>query len=101
MFCLFTAALQTYHVYVITGNKMGAGTDANVYIVLFGEHDDTGKLSDLVNKMIVLCSPHILMLMSRQSNLFKQLDTRWPQKWLQLPFMPYWLLEYYRRKVKK
>ena len=37
------AALQTYHVSVITGNKMGSGTDANVYLVLFGENDDTGE----------------------------------------------------------
>lgn len=37
------AALQTYHIYVVTGDKMGSGTDANVYIYLFGEDDDTGE----------------------------------------------------------
>jgi len=36
--------MTTYHVYVYTSDKMGAGTNANVYIVLFGELDDTGKL---------------------------------------------------------
>ena len=41
---LFTAALETYHVYVTTGNVSGAGTDANVWITLFGESDDTGTL---------------------------------------------------------
>ena len=35
--------MTTYHVYVHTSDKMGAGTDANVYILLFGEEDDTGK----------------------------------------------------------
>jgi len=43
-FCwnLLTAALETYHVYVMTGNVSGSGTDANVYLTLFGEKDDTG-----------------------------------------------------------
>jgi len=44
LFTLLAAALQTYHVYVTTGDKWGAGTDANVYLVLFGENDDTGKM---------------------------------------------------------
>ena len=38
------AAMQTYHVYVFTGDKWGAGTDANVYVVLFGDDDDTGQV---------------------------------------------------------
>ena len=36
--------MTTYHVYVYTGDKFGAGTDANVYILLFGEEDDTGNI---------------------------------------------------------
>ena len=36
------AASQTYHVFVHTGDKRGAGTDANVFITMFGQHDDTG-----------------------------------------------------------
>lgn len=36
--------MQTYHVYVFTGDKWGAGTDANVYVVLFGDGDDTGHV---------------------------------------------------------
>jgi len=39
---VFLALKTTYHVLVRTGNKYGAGTDANVYIVLYGEIDDTG-----------------------------------------------------------
>ena len=35
--------METYHVYVTTADVRGAGTDANVYIVLYGENDDTGK----------------------------------------------------------
>ena len=41
---MVSAALTTYHVYVYTGDKFGAGTDANVYIMLYGETDDTGKM---------------------------------------------------------
>ena len=32
-----------YKVSVYTGNKSGAGTDANVYITLFGENGDSGE----------------------------------------------------------
>lgn len=35
--------MTTYHVKVTTGDVWGAGTDANVYIILFGEEDTTGK----------------------------------------------------------
>ncbi|XP_052229243.1 lipoxygenase homology domain-containing protein 1-like isoform X2 [Dreissena polymorpha] len=38
------AAMQTYHVKVFTGNVFGAGTDANVFCILFGEKDDTGPV---------------------------------------------------------
>ena len=36
---------------VFTGNKKGAGTDANVYITMFGEFGDSGekKLSSRKN----------------------------------------------------
>lgn len=39
-----TSVVITYQVKVFTGNKFGAGTDANVHIIIFGEKDDTGKL---------------------------------------------------------
>ena len=32
-----------YKVSVYTGNKSGAGTDADVYITLFGENGDSGE----------------------------------------------------------
>lgn len=35
--------MQTYYVKVMTGTVWGAGTDANVYCVLYGENDDTGN----------------------------------------------------------
>ena len=38
-----TAALTTFHVKVFTGDVWGAGTDANVYIILFGDKDTTGE----------------------------------------------------------
>lgn len=40
----FKALTTTYNVYVTTSNISGAGTDANVYIQLFGEKQDSGKL---------------------------------------------------------
>ena len=42
-FWYISALKTTYHVFVRTGNKLGAGTDANVYITLYGEVDDTGQ----------------------------------------------------------
>ena len=53
----FLAAMQTYHVKVQTGTKWGAGTDANVYVMLYGEQDSTGKLSlwdicNLINGLV-------------------------------------------------
>ena len=42
---IFVAAMTTYHVYVYTGDKFGAGTDADVYIQLFGVEDDTGTVN--------------------------------------------------------
>ncbi|PIK54821.1 putative lipoxygenase-likey domain-containing protein 1-like [Apostichopus japonicus] len=37
------AIMETYHIYVTTSNVRGAGTDANVYVNLYGENDDTGQ----------------------------------------------------------
>lgn len=39
----FSAMSTTYTVKVKTGEKKYAGTDANVYCILFGETDDTGE----------------------------------------------------------
>lgn len=33
----------TYKVHVFTGNKRGAGTDANVFLTIYGEHEDSGR----------------------------------------------------------
>ncbi|XP_043570379.1 lipoxygenase homology domain-containing protein 1-like [Chiloscyllium plagiosum] len=45
---------NSYTVHVITGNVMGAGTDANVFINIYGETTDTGerslKMSNHLNK---------------------------------------------------
>ena len=45
LFCLFAfiAAMTTYEVNVATGDVKGAGTDANVYLTLYGEASDTGS----------------------------------------------------------
>ncbi|XP_047236335.1 lipoxygenase homology domain-containing protein 1 isoform X3 [Girardinichthys multiradiatus] len=46
--------VNTYEVCVFTGDMMGAGTDANVYINIYGENGDTGERplsnSDNLNK---------------------------------------------------
>ena len=40
--------MQTYYVKVTTGTVWGAGTDANVFIVLFGDNDDTGMIENII-----------------------------------------------------
>ena len=40
-----TARLSSYEVSVVTGDISGAGTDANVYIILFGDKGETGDFS--------------------------------------------------------
>ena len=35
----------TYKINVKTGDVMGAGTDANVFMVIFGENGDSGELA--------------------------------------------------------
>ena len=39
-----TLATTSYVISVATGNERNAGTDADVFIILFGSKDDTGKL---------------------------------------------------------
>lgn len=45
--------MQTYHVKVFTGDVFGAGTDANVFCILFGEKDNTGN--DPCDKSVIDC----------------------------------------------
>ncbi len=40
----FLSPGHKYIVHVYTGNKRGAGTDANVYVTLFGEGGDSGEM---------------------------------------------------------
>lgn len=35
--------VNSYEVHVFTGNMWGAGTDANVYVNIYGETGDTGE----------------------------------------------------------
>ncbi len=41
-------------VHVFTGDKSGAGTDANVFLTIYGEHEDSGKewhwMKDFIQK---------------------------------------------------
>lgn len=51
---LLCPTVNTYEVCVFTGDMLGAGTDANVFINIYGENGDTGerylKSSDNLNK---------------------------------------------------
>ena len=40
--------MATYNVYVTTSDEKGAGTDGNVYIVIYGENGDTGMLNRIL-----------------------------------------------------
>lgn len=42
-FLLTTAMSTTYTIQVKTGDKKYAGTDANVFMVLYGTKDDSGR----------------------------------------------------------
>jgi hypothetical protein len=44
LFYLNIALATTYKVNVVTSDKFGSGTNANVYIIIFGKHNDTGKV---------------------------------------------------------
>lgn len=39
----FSHSVNSYEVHVFTGTMFGAGTDANVYINIYGETGDTGE----------------------------------------------------------
>ena len=41
-FCYPSPTVNSYEVHVFTGSLWGAGTDANVYITIYGEVGDTG-----------------------------------------------------------
>lgn len=40
---LCSLSVNSYEVHVFTGTMFGAGTDANVYINIYGETGDTGE----------------------------------------------------------
>jgi len=39
-----------YKITIVTGDELGAGTDDNVYIIIFGEHNKTEKISLIESK---------------------------------------------------
>lgn len=44
------ALVTTYQIIVITSDKIDSGTNANVYIIIFGQRNHTGSIN-LSNKM--------------------------------------------------
>lgn len=45
----------TYTLKIKTGEKKNAGTDANVFAILFGENDDTGMNSPVCWHVAAAC----------------------------------------------
>lgn len=43
LFLLCSLSVNSYEVHVFTGTMWGAGTDANVYVNIYGETGDTGE----------------------------------------------------------
>ncbi len=41
-------------VHVFTGDKSGAGTDANVFLTIYGQHEDSGREENWTKKEIIL-----------------------------------------------
>lgn len=54
-FIFVTAMSTTYTVRIKTGDKKYAGTDANVFMVLYGTKDDTGNTSRYHNTFVSMC----------------------------------------------
>ncbi len=42
---MFIAIATTYKINVTTSKEFGSGTNANVYIIIFGKHNDTGLMN--------------------------------------------------------
>ena len=40
--CIYFFSVYVYHVFVHTGDKRGAGTNADIFLNIFGELGDTG-----------------------------------------------------------
>lgn len=40
---IIPATVHTYKVSVMTGDEYGAGTDANVFLTIYGDQGDTGE----------------------------------------------------------
>lgn len=49
---MFAAMSTTYTLKIKTGERKHAGTDANVFAILFGENDDTGTINTLTRHVV-------------------------------------------------
>lgn len=64
----------TYTLKIKTGEKKNAGTDANVFAILFGENDDTGMITPQYAGM--LRQPVSYRLNDTDLNFFKNVTHR-------------------------
>lgn len=51
--CFLTAMSTTLALKIKTGDKKHAGTDANVFAIIYGEKDDTGAMKYSTSSIIV------------------------------------------------
>ncbi len=56
--------MKTYQIEVFTGDKMGAGTDANVFLTLYGEYGDSGE------KKLIKSDTHVNKFERNQVKIF-------------------------------
>lgn len=49
--CYIHHSLSVYQVEVVTGNKRGAGTDAHVFLTIYGDRETTRRVQ-LVNRYV-------------------------------------------------
>lgn len=50
-----TAMSTTYTIKIKTGEKKYAGTDSDIFIILFGENDDTGEIIQFTDLLLLMC----------------------------------------------
>lgn len=74
-----SCAAHTYKVSVMTGDVYGAGTDANVFLTIYGDQGDTGERklrksetnSNKFERGSVRARPPLLPFLSRKNTLIK------------------------------
>lgn len=56
IFALLHLFSTVYEIQVITGDKRGAGTDAHVFVTIFGDHGQTPRVQLINRYILIFCS---------------------------------------------